>query len=66
MLGHTPKLRHLLPPAIAFVCLHAVLRAAFRPHATAATYPFIILAPLFALFSCCWRANATSSRVRLP
>jgi diguanylate cyclase (GGDEF)-like protein len=66
MLSHTPKLRHLLPPAIAFVCLHAISLAAFRSHATGATYPFIILAPLFALFSCCWRANGTSSRARLP
>jgi diguanylate cyclase (GGDEF)-like protein len=59
------KLRHLLVPALAFLCLHAISMVIFRSQATVATYPFIILAPLAALFGCCWRARKSASPARL-
>jgi diguanylate cyclase (GGDEF)-like protein len=66
MLSGSLKLRSLLLAAFAFLCVHAVTLVVFRAHATAATYPFLILAPLLAL-GVCWRqADIMRSRARLP
>ena len=65
MLSRPLNLRSLLPPAAAFLCLHATSLAVFRSHATAATYPFLLLAPCVALFAC-WRARVFTARARLP
>jgi diguanylate cyclase (GGDEF)-like protein len=50
---------------VAFLCLHALTLFVFRANATAATYPFLLLAPLFALAGCVWQARLNSSRARL-
>jgi diguanylate cyclase (GGDEF)-like protein len=65
MLSRPLNLRSLLPPAAAVLWLHAISLAVFRSHATAATYPFLLLAPCAALFAC-WRARVFTARARLP
>jgi diguanylate cyclase (GGDEF)-like protein len=65
MSSYPKKLTHVLPLAFAFLCMHAISIAVFRPHVMAATYPFVILAPILALLASCWRAGFTSSRARL-
>jgi diguanylate cyclase (GGDEF)-like protein len=66
MLSCPLKLKHLLLPGFAFVCLHAIAMIVFRAHAAAATYPFLILAPCVAVFASCRRTGVTSSRAQLP
>jgi diguanylate cyclase (GGDEF)-like protein len=66
MLTPLLQLRYLLSTAFAFVCLHAILMVAFRSHITAATYPFLILAPLLAVLSCYGQARSTNPQARLP
>ncbi len=66
MLIRPLNLRSLLPPAAAFLWLHAMSMVIFRSHATAASYPFILLAPLAALFACSRQARTVTARVRLP
>ena len=65
MSSYPTKLTHVFLLALAFVCMHAISIAAFRPHVMAATYPFVILAPVLALLASCRRARITSSRARL-
>ena len=60
------QLRIALSLSLAFLCLHALSLLLFRSNATAASYPFLILAPLFALFGCLWQARINLSRARLP
>jgi diguanylate cyclase (GGDEF)-like protein len=60
------KLRYLLPPALGFICLHAISLMAFRSHATAITYPFTLLPAFLALFISWRRVRFTSSSMRLP
>ncbi|HEX4651648.1 MAG TPA: diguanylate cyclase [Granulicella sp.] len=64
MISRPLNLRSLLPPALAFLGLHAISLVVFPSHTTTATYPFLLLAPCAALFAC-WRARAFS-RTRLP
>jgi diguanylate cyclase (GGDEF)-like protein len=60
------KIGRQLSVALVFLCLHAISMIVFRSQATAATYPFLILAPLLALVVCCWRTRTVDSRMRLP
>lgn len=66
MLSRPLNLRSLLPPAAAFLWLHAMSMVLFRSHTTAASYPFILLAPVAALFACSRQARAAAARARLP
>jgi diguanylate cyclase (GGDEF)-like protein len=63
---YPPKLTRLLLLTLAFVCLHMIAVVAFRSHATAATYPFMVLAPVLALIASLWRVRITRSSARLP
>jgi diguanylate cyclase (GGDEF)-like protein len=66
MLSSLQKLNVVLPLALAFVVLHAIVILAFPAHTTAATYPFAILAPALALLAVCWRAAVSSPQTKLP
>jgi diguanylate cyclase (GGDEF)-like protein len=66
MVSRSLKLGNVIPPALAFLCVHALAMVIFKSDATTATYPFLILAPTLSLLACCWRARITSSSVRLP
>lgn len=66
MVSRSLKLGNLVPPALAFLCVHALAMMIFKSDATTATYPFLILAPTLSLLACCWKAHVTSSSVRLP
>lgn len=59
-------LTRLLLLALVLVGLHGIAVVAFRSHATAATYPFMILAPVFALVASLWRIRTTRRSARLP
>ena len=56
----------LLLFAVLFLCLHAICLVVFHSQATAATYPFLLLAPSCALAACCWRARTSAPEARLP
>jgi diguanylate cyclase (GGDEF)-like protein len=60
------NLRSILVPAVALLCMHALSLVVFRSHATAASYPFLLLAPVAALFVCAHRARTIPARARLP
>uniref|UniRef100_S0DEY0 Putative GGDEF domain protein n=1 Tax=termite gut metagenome TaxID=433724 RepID=S0DEY0_9ZZZZ len=60
------KLTHLVLIAVSLVCLHVVCLLAFRAQATLVTYPFLVLAPLLACASCCWRATTGHPASRSP
>jgi len=59
------QLRRLLLFSGGFLCLHAISIAVFRSHATQATYPFLLLAPVLALLACWRRAAITTSGARI-
>jgi hypothetical protein len=63
-----PKLTHLALFAVLFVSLHVIGLLVFTSQATAAfaSYPFLLLAPLLAFASCCWRAGAEERESRSP
>jgi diguanylate cyclase (GGDEF)-like protein len=66
VLSHPLKPRNLALYAFAFLCLHAISMAVFRAHVMAATYPFIILAPLLALSCCFRRSRIEPPQARMP
>jgi diguanylate cyclase (GGDEF)-like protein len=66
MVSRSLKLGNVVPPALAFLCVHALAMVIFKSHTTTATYPFLILAPTLSLLACRWRARISSSSVRLP
>ena len=61
-----PKLTYLALIAVSLVCLHVICLLAFRAQATVVTYPFLVLAPLLACVSCCWRAATEHPASRSP
>ncbi|MFM0501407.1 GGDEF domain-containing protein [Paraburkholderia caffeinilytica] len=52
--------------ALSFLGAHAICLMLFRSRATLVTYPFLILAPSFALAGACWRARAAERQSRTP
>jgi diguanylate cyclase (GGDEF)-like protein len=55
---------HFALLALAFVVLHVVCILVFSAQATAASYPFLILAPSIALACTCWRAFISKTAPR--
>lgn len=65
-MSSSPKLKHLILLAVAFVCLHASLMAAVRTRSTIVTDLFFIFSPGIALFATCRKARTASFGSRLP
>lgn len=65
-MSSSPKLKHLILLAAAFICLHAGLMMALRTHSEAVSNLFFIFAPCIALFAVCRRARTASFGSRLP
>jgi diguanylate cyclase (GGDEF)-like protein len=60
------KLIYLAWPVGFFLGLHGACLAVFRSNPTSlATYPFLILAPSFALAACLWRTKISAPHARL-
>jgi hypothetical protein len=60
------KLTYLLLTVGLFLSLHEICLAVFRSNPTPiATYPFLVLAPSFALTACLWRTRMSAPHVRM-